>query len=71
MSDLDELIKAYRDAGGDNASRHVDCIEIVKDNAKAKAKAILIVNGTNQHVKVTGAIGSVDRGRWRLSWRMV
>jgi Fe-S cluster assembly scaffold protein SufB len=43
------------------ARGHVDCMEIVKDNAVAKA--IPIVNVTNPLAKVTheAAIGSVDK----------
>ena len=43
------------------ARGHVDCMEIVKDNARAKA--IPVVNVTNPLAKVTheAAIGSVDR----------
>jgi Fe-S cluster assembly scaffold protein SufB len=45
------------------ARGHVDCMEIVKD--KAIAKAIPIVNVTNPLAKVTheAAIGSVDKGQ--------
>lgn len=44
-----------------NARGHVDCMEVVKDNAVAKA--IPIVNVTNPLAKVTheAAIGSVDK----------
>lgn len=49
------------EGNAEGARGHVDCMEIVKDNALAKA--IPIVNVTNPLAKVTheAAIGSVDR----------
>lgn len=49
------------EGNAEGARGHVDCLEIVKDNAVAKA--IPIVNVTNPLAKVTheAAIGSVDR----------
>lgn len=53
---INELIASAPDARG-----HVDCVEVIQDNAQAKA--IPIVNVTNEFAKVTheAAIGRVDK----------
>ncbi|MEW6118232.1 MAG: SufD family Fe-S cluster assembly protein [Nitrospirota bacterium] len=54
-------VTGITEGNAEGSRGHVDCMEIVKD--KALAKAIPIVNVTNQFAKVTheAAIGSVDK----------
>jgi hypothetical protein len=61
--DASAEITGITEGKAEGACGHVDCMEIVKDNATATAKAIPIVNVTNPLAKVTheAAIGSVDK----------
>ena len=56
-------VTGITEGGAEGARGHVDCMEIVKDHALAKA--IPIVNVTHPLAKVTheAAIGSVDKGQ--------
>lgn len=59
--DAQAEVTGITEGNAEGARGHVDCMEIVKD--RAVAKAIPIVNVTNQLAKVTheAAIGSVDK----------
>ncbi len=59
--DAQAEVTGITEGGAEGARGHVDCMEIVKD--RAVAKAIPIVNVTNPLAKVTheAAIGSVDK----------
>lgn len=59
MGQPSDALSALLGAAG--ARGHVDCMEVVKDNAVAKA--VPVVNVTNPLAKVTheAAIGSVDK----------
>jgi Fe-S cluster assembly scaffold protein SufB len=54
-------VTGITEGNAEGARGHVDCMEIVKDNAVARA--VPIVNVTNPHAKVTheAAIGSIDK----------
>ncbi|MGE5300474.1 MAG: SufD family Fe-S cluster assembly protein [Acidobacteriota bacterium] len=63
-------VTGIKEGNAAGARGHVDCMEIVKDNAVAKA--VPIVNVANPLAKVTheGQLGALKSVRWRRLWLM-